>query len=92
MKVPLVDAAVSYRSPLDGRVCILLIKNALFVASMSYNLIPPFMMREAGIKLRDVRDTWMTQRKTTMPLFFRKWICDFHCHSGAPSHTSRHPS
>ena len=54
MKVPLVDAVVKYESPFDGRVCILLIKNALYIASMSYNLIPPFMMREAGIKLRDV--------------------------------------
>ena len=54
MKVSLVDAVVKYESPFDGRVCILLIKNALYVASMSYNLIPPFMMREAGIKLRDV--------------------------------------
>ena len=40
MKVPLVDAMVKYESPFDGRVFILLIKNALHVASTSYNLIP----------------------------------------------------
>ena len=42
MKVPLVDAAVRYDCPFDGRVYILLIQNALYVPSMDYNLLPPF--------------------------------------------------
>ena len=53
LKVPMVDAAVKYDSPHDGTVCILVIRNALYVPSMEYNLIPPFMIREAGVKLRD---------------------------------------
>ena len=47
MLVPLVDAAVKYESPFDGRVHILVIQNALYVLSMTYNLLPPFMMKEA---------------------------------------------
>ena len=53
MKVQMVDAAVRYDSPFDGRVYILVIRNALHVPSMDHNLIPPFMMREAGIIVKD---------------------------------------
>jgi hypothetical protein len=51
MEVPLVDAAVRYDR--DGRVYILLIRNALYVPSKKSNLVPPFVMREAGIIVRD---------------------------------------
>jgi hypothetical protein len=50
-EVPLVDAAVRYDR--DGRVYILLIRNALYVPSLDYNLLPPFMMREAGVIVKD---------------------------------------
>jgi hypothetical protein len=53
MQNQMVDAAVRYESPFDGKVYILVIKNALHVPSMDYNLIPPVMMREAGIIVRD---------------------------------------
>ena len=53
MRVPLVDAAVRYDSPFDGKVYILVIKNALHVPSMDYNLLPPFLLREAGLKVKD---------------------------------------
>ena len=53
MNVPLVDAAVKHESPFDGFECILVIRNALYVPSMKYNLIPPFMVREAGVKLKE---------------------------------------
>ena len=53
MKVPLVDAAVKYESPFDGKVHILVILSALHVPSMDNNLVPPFMLREAGIEVRD---------------------------------------
>jgi hypothetical protein len=49
MKVLLVDAALRYDCPFGGRVYILLIQNALYVLSMDYNLLPPFVMREAGL-------------------------------------------
>jgi hypothetical protein len=47
MKVPLVDPAVNYER--DGKVYILVIMNALYVPSLNYNLLPPFIMREAGM-------------------------------------------
>ena len=53
MSVPLVDAAVRYDCPYDGKVYILVIRGALHVPSMKHNLLPPFMMREAGVEVRD---------------------------------------
>jgi hypothetical protein len=51
MEAPLVDAAVRYDR--DGRVYILLIQNALYIPSLDHNLLPPFMMREAGVIVKD---------------------------------------
>jgi hypothetical protein len=51
IEVPLVDAAVLYDR--DGRVYILLIQKALYVPSLDHNLLPPFMMREAGVIAKD---------------------------------------
>ncbi len=53
MTIPIVDAAVSHQCPYDGRLYILLIRNALHVPSMQNNLLPPFVMREAGIRVTD---------------------------------------
>jgi hypothetical protein len=53
MTIPIVDAAVSYQCPYDGRLYILVIRNALHVPSMQNNLLPPFVMREAGIRVTD---------------------------------------
>jgi hypothetical protein len=53
MQIPIVDAAVKYECPYDGTTYILVIRNALHVPSMQNNLIPPFMIREAGIILHD---------------------------------------
>ena len=54
MNVPIVDAAVKYDCPYDGKSYILILRNALHVPSMQNNLIPPFMMREAGLQVNDV--------------------------------------
>ena len=53
MTVKIVDAAVRYDCPFTGKGYILVIRDGLYVPSMSNNLIPPFMMREAGIKVKD---------------------------------------
>jgi hypothetical protein len=53
MQIPIVDAAVKYECPYDGTTYILVIRNALHVPSMQNNLIPPFMIRGAGIILND---------------------------------------
>lgn len=54
MSVPVVDAAICYDCPYDGKPYILVVRNALYVPSMSSNLIPPFIMREKGIIVNDI--------------------------------------
>ena len=49
MQLKIVDAAVKYESPYTGTIYILVIRNALHVPAMKNNLIPPFMMEEAGV-------------------------------------------
>ena len=51
--VPVVDAAVYYICPYSGTEALLIICNALHVPSMTNNLIPPFIIREAGVILND---------------------------------------
>jgi len=52
--VPIVDAALLCECPHTGKEHLLIIRNALCVKSMTNNLIPPFVMREAGIKVDDI--------------------------------------
>ena len=53
MQVPIVDATVQYDCPYDGQSYILVIRNALHVPSMRNNLLPPFILREAGVRVQD---------------------------------------
>ena len=53
-KVPIVDGAVAYDCPATQRTYLLIFKNALHVPTMSHNLVPPFIMREAGIIVNDI--------------------------------------
>ena len=53
MQGPIVDAAVQYDCPYDGQTYILVIRNALHVPSMRNNLLPPFILREAGVRVQD---------------------------------------
>jgi hypothetical protein len=69
---PLVDAAVQYECPYDGNTYVLIIRNALHIPSMTHNLIPPFMMREAGLEVKDtpkiqVRDPDVGDHAITFP-------------------------
>ena len=52
--VPIVDAVIKWTCPHTDETCLLLMKNALHVPSMSHNLIPPFVMREFGTRVNDV--------------------------------------
>ena len=53
MQLRIVDAAVQYDCPYNGMSYILVIRNTLYVPSMKNNLLPPFILRQAGIKLND---------------------------------------
>ena len=54
ISVELVDAALKYECPYSGEVKILIIRRGLNVPSMTHNLLPPFMLREAGIHINEV--------------------------------------
>ena len=52
-QIPVVDAALAYDCPYSHETYLLIIRNALYIESMENNLIPPFIMREAGLLVRD---------------------------------------
>ena len=54
ISVELVDAVLKYECPYSGEVKILIIRRGLHVPSMTHNLLPPFMLREAGIQINEV--------------------------------------
>ena len=47
--VPIVDSLLSYDCKRTMKTYLLVVCNALYIKSMSHNLIPPFIMREAGL-------------------------------------------
>ena len=51
--VPLVDAVIVYQDG-TGNVYLLVVCNALYVPSMDHHLIPPFLMREAGLEVNEL--------------------------------------
>ena len=53
MEAELVDAALLYECPYEGKSHILIIRNAIHVNSMEHNLIPPFILREAGLQVNE---------------------------------------
>ena len=54
MAVPIVDVAVAYDHPYSLKTYIFVMKNTLYVPSMNHNLVPPFILREAGLVVNDV--------------------------------------
>ena len=53
-KVLIVDAAIIYDCPYTHKSYLLFIKNTLYVSTLTYNLLPPFILREAGITVNNV--------------------------------------
>ena len=53
-KIKIVDAALQYESQHDGKISILVLRNALYAPYMKNNLIPPLIMREAGINVNKI--------------------------------------
>ena len=46
---------------IGGKAYILMIRGDLHVSSMEYNLLPPFKLREAGIKVREIQCSDLTE-------------------------------
>ena len=53
MTVPVVNAALAYDCDITGETRILVVCNALYFKNMDVNLIPPFMMRLAGVEVNE---------------------------------------
>ena len=52
-RVPIVDAVLAHDCPISGKTTLLVERNALLVESMEHNLISPFIMQEAGLKVEE---------------------------------------
>ena len=52
-EVPIIDAAVAYDCPITDKSLILVLHNALSVPPKEHNLVPPFILREAGLEFND---------------------------------------
>ena len=50
-RVTIMDPVVAYDCPYSGEVILLVARNALFVVIMDHNLVPTFIMREAGLQV-----------------------------------------
>lgn len=51
--VPIVDALIAYDCERTNQVYLLVLKNALYIEDMDDNLIPPFILRDAGLTVND---------------------------------------
>ena len=52
-RVPIVNTVLEYNCPISVKKTLLVASNTLFVQSMNQNLIPPFIMREAWLKVEE---------------------------------------
>ena len=48
-KVEIVDVAMAYDDPFTLKTYLFVMRNALYIPTMGHNLIPPFILREAGL-------------------------------------------
>ena len=54
LQVPIVDAAIQEDCPYTGMSAILVLRGSLHMPSMNLNLVPPFMLRETELIVKDV--------------------------------------
>jgi len=50
-RVPILDAVLAYDCPHLAKTFVLLFRNALYIPEIQHNLLPPFIVREAGHQL-----------------------------------------
>ena len=53
LEVPIIDAMLLYDDLFNGKEYGLFVMDALHIPSMEHNLVPPFIMHEAGIMVND---------------------------------------
>ena len=52
-QVPIVDAALAYNCLFQAKTYILIVRNALHVPDIAVNVLPPFIIREAGLQINE---------------------------------------
>ena len=52
--VPIVDGVIAYDCPYTQTSYLLIVTNALYIPTLDNNLVPPFILREAGLQVKDV--------------------------------------
>ena len=75
-EVPIVDAAIAYHCQFTNETFVLIVRNALYIHNMDHNLVPPFILREAGVLINDV-SMFKSLRRMIMPLSFLMRSCAF---------------
>ena len=65
-KVPVVDAAITYDCPYLHQTFLFILWNALYIPNLEHNLIPPFIMREAGLTVNDTPTIYMPSPNQNM--------------------------
>ena len=58
--IPVVHAIIAYDCPITAHTYLLSIHNAIYIESMTVNLIPPFMMRLAGMVVNECPEILVT--------------------------------
>ena len=54
VQVPIVGAVIAYEDEYQaGKIYYLVVRNALYVKTLKHNLIPPFVMRKAGLEVNE---------------------------------------
>ena len=51
IELPIVDCAFIYDSPTSGERILCVAQDAIYAPNMDHNLVPPFMLREAGVEV-----------------------------------------
>lgn len=77
LHIPIIHAAVVFEDPYERDMYLLVMQNALYVESMDHHLIPPFIMREAGLVVNDVAKIHCKQR-TQADHSIIDWECKLH--------------
>ena len=52
-KVPIFDAVIVYNCPHTGETFLLVVRNDLCIPVMDHNILPPFILLEAGLVVND---------------------------------------
>ena len=61
-KVEIADVAMAFDDPITSRTFILVMRNALHIPTMGHNLIPPFLLREAGLYVDETPKFQLAER------------------------------